>query len=267
MNSEWVCLVDQGWTRTSARGTLDTTVLERQMESNEGPWHILLVEDDVKLARLVQEYLEAQGYQVTIEGRGDRAVERVAEERPDLVILDLLLPGLDGWAVCRQVRPWFAGPILMLTALDDEIDEVVGLELGADDYLTKPVRPRVLLARVRTLLRRLERPGRTSKPESTPIDLKWLVVDPLRRSVMVDGNVVTLTTAEFDLLWLLATHAGQVLSREQISQELRGIEYDGLDRSHDLRVSRLRKKLGDTGRTPQRIKSVRGLGYLLVPGT
>lgn len=231
---------------------------------------VLLVEDDVKLAALVREFLEASGFDVGVEPRGDRAPDRILTEQPDLVILDLMLPGLDGLAICRQVRPRFDGAILMLTARGEETDEIVGLELGADDYLAKPVRPRRLLARVNTLLRRVDRLSSSSAGEdevgARRLTVGRLVVDAGNRQAAMDGEHVTLTTAEFDLLWLLASHAGEVLSRDHIYRELRGMEYDGLDRSMDLRVARLRKKLGDDGKQPQLIKSVRGAGYLLVVG-
>jgi two-component system response regulator RstA len=231
---------------------------------------ILLVEDDAKLAALVREFLEASGFEVGVEPRGDRAPARILDEQPDLVILDLMLPGLDGLAICRQVRPCFDGAILMLTARGEETDEIVGLELGADDYLAKPVRPRRLLARVNTLLRRVDRTAAPGSAEGDSagrrLTVGRLVVDAGNRQATMDGELVALTTAEFDLLWLLASHAGEVLSRDHIYRELRGMEYDGLDRSMDLRVARLRKKLGDDGKRPRLIKSVRGAGYLLVVG-
>jgi two-component system response regulator RstA len=224
---------------------------------------ILIVEDDLKLAELVREFLEGAGYLAAVETRGDRAAERILREQPDLVVLDLMLPGIDGLEVCRRVRPAFSGVILMLTARGEEIDEVVGLELGADDYVAKPVSPRLLLARVGSLLRRSrERELRASSEPPSRIELGALVVDVASRSASVEGRSLELTTAEFDLLWLLASHAGQVLTREQIYGHLRGISYDGLDRSIDLRIARLRKKLGDDGKQPQHIKSVRGVGYL-----
>lgn len=233
--------------------------------SAEAPVRILIVEDDLRLAGLVREFLRAAGYEVLVEPRGDRAPGRILDEAPDLVILDLMLPGLDGLSVCRQVRPSYSGSILMLTARGEEVDEVVGLELGADDYMVKPVRPRLLLARIKTLLRRQAQPATAEEPP-TRIVHGDLEVDSASRTAFVGGRRVRLTTAEFDLLWLLVTHAGQALDREQIYRELRGIEYDGLDRSVDLRVARLRRKLGDDAKQPRRIKSVRGVGYLLVPG-
>ncbi len=240
---------------------------------------ILLVEDDVKLAALMQDFLQAAGgYVVEVEHRGDAAVERVLREVPDLVVLDIMLPGKDGLTVCRELRPRYDGPIIMLTALGDEIDEVVGLELGADDYLAKPSSPRRLLARIKTLLRRVEPTPNTAEaagdssdtgPPAAPttrIELSGLVVDTASRRALLDREELDLTTGEFDLLWLLASHAGQVLSRDHIYQELRGIEWDGLDRSVDQRVVRLRRKLGDDARHPTRLKSVRGTGYLLAVG-
>ena len=227
---------------------------------------ILVVEDDAKLAGLVQEYLETNGYVVTLEGRGDRAPERILTERPDLVVLDLMLPGLDGLAVCREVRPSFDGAILMLTARGEEVDEVMGLEIGADDYLAKPVQPRRLLARIQSLLRRVDRgQRRPAGPEPLGrLVIGHLVVDAGNRKVTFKERDVELTTAEFDLLWLLCRNVGRVVSRERIYTELRGIPYDGLDRSMDLRIARLRRKLGDDARQPRLIKSVRGAGYLLV---
>ncbi len=224
-------------------------------------YRVLLVEDDRELASMVAEYLLPHGFDVAIEGRGDRAADRIANEAPDVVILDVNLPGIDGFSVCRAVRPHFSGPILILTARGDEIDEVVGLEVGADDYMAKPVRPRALLARLRAHLRKAL-PGDVDAPENR-VAVGSLVVDAGRRMVELAGATIDLTTAEFDLLWLLAQSAGQVLSRGDIYQHIHGIKHDGLDRSIDLRVSRLRKKLGDDSINPQRIKSVRGVGYLL----
>jgi DNA-binding response OmpR family regulator len=210
---------------------------------------------------MVVDFLTPHGFTIAIEGRGDRAVERIRVELPDVVILDVNLPGLDGFSVCRTVRSVFTGPILILTARGDEVDEVVGLEVGADDYLAKPVRPRVLLARLRAQLRKAPAPN--NEHPSNRIAIDALLVDAGRRTVELNDQEIKLTSAEFDLLWLLAENAGQVVSRSDIYQRIHGIEYDGLDRSIDLRVSRLRKKLGDDPVNPQRIKAVRSIGYLL----
>ena len=225
---------------------------------------ILLVEDDARLAGLTAEYFEQNGLTVAIESRGDRAVARFARERPRVVLLDLMLPGLDGLTICRELRETFAGPILIFTARDSDIDQVIGLEAGADDYVAKPVDPMVLLARTRALLRRAAA-GDKAAPKGGDIVLGRLRISPAAQQVTLDGNSVSLTTHEFELLLLLAKHAGSVLSRDDIFHNLRGIDYDGLDRSIDGRISKLRKKLGDSATEPARIKTVWGKGYLLVP--
>lgn len=232
------------------------------MSETTTPTRILLVEDDVKLAALVKTYLTQHGFSVYVEPRGDDALATIARVSPDVVILDIMLPGVDGLTVCRRARESFTGPILMLTAQDEDLDEVVGLEVGADDYLTKPVRPRVLLARIRAQLRRSEQQSLTTVASSThKIEIGTILIDAGQRSVILEGKVIGLTNAEFELLWLLAQHAGQPVSREVLYQELRGIAHDGLDRSIDLRISHLRTKLGDTSAVI--IKSVRGVGYQL----
>jgi two-component system OmpR family response regulator/two-component system response regulator RstA len=225
-------------------------------------YRLLLVEDDAELASMVADYLTPQDFDVAIEGRGDLAIARIASEKPDVVVLDVNLPGMDGFSICRNVRTSFPGPILILTARGEEVDEVVGLEVGADDYLAKPVRPRILLARLRAHLRKSTSvDGALGRSEV--ISLGSLRIDASRRIVELGSLTVETTTAEFDLLWLLAQHAGKVLSRREMFEHLHGFPYDGLDRSIDLRVSRLRRKLGDDPEKPQLIKSVRGVGYLL----
>lgn len=224
---------------------------------------ILLVDDDESLNRLVCQYLEGQGFTVLVKTDGTDALESIGALNPDLVILDIMLPGTDGLSVCRQVRPGYAGPILMLTALGDDIDEVAGLETGADDYLAKPVRPRVLLARIRALLRRHEPSTTTSGNHiKDDITINHVTISQASRSVTRSGKVISLTDAEFELLWLLASRAGTLLTRDEINKALRGLQHDGLDRTIDLRISRIRKKLGDDSKEPATIKSVRGKGYL-----
>ncbi|WP_182852117.1 response regulator [Metapseudomonas otitidis] len=227
-------------------------------------WRILIVEDDQRLAELTREYLEGNGLRVSIESDGGQAVARILAERPDLVILDLMLPGEDGLSICRKVRGRYDGPILMLTARTDDMDQVLGLEMGADDYVCKPVRPRVLLARIRALLRRSE--GVADSVEDTPRRLEFgsLVIDNAMREAWLSERSIELTSAEFDLLWLLAVNAGRILSREEIFNALRGIEYDGQDRSIDVRISRIRPKIGDDPMHPRLIKTVRSKGYLFV---
>lgn len=223
---------------------------------------IFLVEDDERLAALTQEYLENEGFTVSHEIRGDLAVYRVVEEQPDLLILDLMLPGLDGLEVYKKIRADFNGVVLMLTARDDDIDQVMGLELGADDYVIKPIQPRVLLARINTLLRRHQK-------NNQPDEIKKIVFNTFEicqesRQVILSGFSVDLTTNEFELLWYLASHAGEIMSREHILSAIRGIGYNGQDRWVDIRISRLRNKLSDDTEHPQRIKTVWGQGYLFV---
>lgn len=226
---------------------------------------ILLVEDDKRLAKLIKEYLVQNDFKVKVEARGDLAEKRILDEKPDLVILDLMLPGRDGFSVCQSVRSQYKGPILILTAREDDIDQVAGLEMGADDYVKKPIEPRVLLARIRALFRRPHHPISSSKhPPEEELVFGGLRINHAGRTVVLDDKPVSLTTNEFDLLWLLATHNGQVLDRDTILSFIRGIEYDGLDRSVDVRISRLRKKLGDDSAKPYRIKTVWGRGYLFV---
>lgn len=224
---------------------------------------ILIVEDDVRLAQLTCEYLQAQGFIVQLERDGDLAVQRILKEQPDLVILDLMLPGQDGFSICRAVRAGYTGPILMLTARTDDVDQVQGFDEGADDYVCKPVRPPILLARIKALLRRTDS---FEEKIATVEVLKFgrLIIDHGRRSAFLAGEQIDLTGAEFDLLWLLALNAGTPLSRETIFSQLRGIEYDGVDRSIDVRISRIRPRIGDHSEQPQVIKTIRNKGYLFV---
>jgi len=227
--------------------------------------HILVFEDDEELCELISRFLSSHGFEISLQHSGANAASLVLEQQPDLVVLDVMLPVKDGLTICREIRDDYDGPILMLTALGDEVDEVVGLESGADDYLAKPVRPRLLLARIRALLRRKDhRAENVNSSDDSTVNLGDLVISAEMRSVSLDGEDIDLTTAEFDLLWLLASNSGRVLSRDEIHEQLRGIEYDGLDRTIDLRISRLRRKIGDDPRRPVRIKSIRGRGYLMV---
>ena len=224
---------------------------------------ILLIEDDRRLADLTAEYFRQNGLSVEIEPRGDRAVAHFREARPRVVLLDLMLPGADGLSLCRELRQIFTGPILIFTARDSDIDQVIGLEAGADDYVSKPVDPMVLLARTRAHLRRVEE--RPQRDTAADIVMGELRISDASHEVWLGGKRVSLTTQEFELLYLLARCAGKVLSRKEIFRSMRGIEYDGLDRSIDGRISKLRRKLNDSATKPERIKTVWGKGYLLVP--
>ncbi len=223
-----------------------------------GP-RLLVVEDDLRLGELLVEYFRGHGFVVTHETRGDRAAGRVLEVCPDVVLLDLMLPGLDGLEVFRRIRPTFPGRVIMLTARRTDVDQIVGLEMGADDYVTKPVDPRLLLARVNAVLRR-------AAASATGVDylqLGGLVIDRAIRTASVGNAALPLTGAEFDLLWHLATRVGQPVSRDELYAGLRGIAYDGVDRGVDIHVARIRRKLRDAGADPDLIKSVRGTGYQL----
>ena len=219
---------------------------------------ILLVEDDVALASLVSRYLTSHGFQVFLLHQGATVPRVVQRERPDAVILDVMLPDVDGLTVLKKLREFWRGPVLMLTALGEDSDMVAGLEIGADDYIVKPVTPRVLLARVRALLRRS-----SNDLEADMVDLGALRLDAQGRTAFLNGLPLDLTTAEFDLLLLLARRAGRVQDRARLVEEVRGIDYNSFDRSVDVLVSRLRKKLGGHG---DLIKTVQGVGYCLNPG-
>jgi DNA-binding response OmpR family regulator len=223
---------------------------------------IILVEDDLRLSELVSRYLENNGFRVATTAGGDRVVEQVQRDAPDLVILDLGLPGQDGFSICRQLRPLYTNPILILTARDNDIDHVLGLELGADDYVIKPVEPRVLMARINALLRRSKAQPRV---EHTTLRFGQLLIHPAARSVSLNGDPIALSSNEFDLLLHLAAHAGVIQSRATLFQRLYGREYDGVDRMLDVRISHLRRKLGEDADSSERIKTIWGQGYLFVP--
>ena len=222
---------------------------------------LLLVEDDLKLAGLISRYLQPHGYQVHCVHDGGQACSAVQSLQPDVVVLDLMLPGRDGLQVCRDMRAFCNVPVLMLTARDNALDHVLGLESGADDYVIKPVEPPVLLARLRALLRR---PAQ-ARADDQRLRFDTLDIDRRSRSVQLGGQRLELTTGEFEMLWTLASRSGEVLSRDDLLNSVRGIDFNGLDRSVDMCVSKLRRKLQDDPRDPARIKTVRGQGYLFLP--
>ncbi|KWK24647.1 two-component system response regulator [Burkholderia stagnalis] len=236
---------------------------------NENPLahRVLLIEDDDRLARLVREYLDGYEFTVRIVPRGDLAVAAVREYQPALVILDLMLPNLDGTEVCRRIRAFTNVPVLILTARADVYDQVAGLETGADDYVTKPIEPRVLVARARALLRRVEPAVAEPAADARPPALVFgdLTISPPNRTVTWRGDLVDLKTAEFNLLLILARAAGTVLSRDDILKQLRGIEFDGIDRSVDSSISKLRQRFEDASSEPRRIKTIWSRGYLFSP--
>ncbi len=225
--------------------------------------NIILVEDDCDLAELTAGYLSSYGYEMTVVNDGLEAVETIVTQQPDLVILDLMLPSLDGLEVCKRIRPDFSNPVLMFTARNDEIDEILGLEMGADDYISKPVEPRLLAARVKALLRRSSTSATDVTGETDHIEVNGLLVNDSSRTVSLNNKHISLSTPEYDLLWLLISNAGNILSRKYIFENLRGVDYDGFNRAIDINISRLRAKLDDSSTTPVIIKTIRNKGYLL----
>jgi DNA-binding response OmpR family regulator len=219
---------------------------------------ILVVDDERHIVDLVRLYLEKEGFAVLAAGDGDEALALHARHDPDLVILDLMLPGKDGFEVCRELRRRGDTPVLMLTARDDDIDAIVGLELGADDYVTKPFNPRALMARVKAILRRTEVTSRGGRP----IEVGTLRIDPRRRDATVAGRRIDLRSREFDLLVALARDPGVVLTRDALLEDVWGTDFPGETRTVDVHVSEVRKKLRPDGPL---IETVRGLGYRLVP--
>ncbi len=217
---------------------------------------ILLVDDDVELCTLLQELLVRDGYTVEAAHTGRDGLERARSVNPDLVVLDVMLPGIDGFEVLRQLRKTSQTPVLMLTARGDDVDRIIGLELGADDYLAKPFNPRELTARIRAILRRVEM--RNSPAARPALEINGVMLDPGTREVTVDGQRVEITTFEFDILEMLMRAAGRVLSRDDLMENIYNRKATPFDRSVDMHISHLRKKLEASG---TRIKTVRGVGY------
>lgn len=219
---------------------------------------LLLIEDDRALAAMVAEYLGRAGYRVEQAGTANEGLARARREAFDAVVLDVMLPDGDGFDVCRDIRTQSAVPILMLTARGDAADRIVGLELGADDYLPKPFEPRELLARLRAILRR----GRATKSPREVLRFGRLEIDRDARVVSIDGEERTLTSHQFELLWVLASQAGRVLSRDALMDRLRGHGVEAFDRSLDVHISRIRAAIEDDPKNPRRILTVRGAGYV-----
>ncbi len=224
--------------------------------------HILVVEDDKSISEWICDYLTTHGFEVSVADRGDMAVQLIAEDKPDLVLLDILLPGKNGFEVCKEVRAFYDAPILMITACNQEADEVKGLELGADDYITKPLRLRALLARIQILLKK----DNVNAEPLQVLEFGTARLDARSQTITINNKELPTSSNEFDLLWLLASRIGSVVSRDSLIQQLRGFGYDGLDRTVDNRVSRLRKKINNEPDCPFHIKTIWGKGYLFVDG-
>jgi DNA-binding response OmpR family regulator len=222
---------------------------------------VLIIDDDERLGELLHEYLGRFGFDVRAAAHPDAGLRLLKSEAPDIVILDVMLPDMDGFAVCRRIRETSRVPIVMLTARGDVMDRIVGLELGADDYLPKPFEPRELVARIQAVLRR----GKPGEEEELlrvgSLELNWTA-----RSARLDGRELILTTAEFDLLGLLVRNRGRVLTRDRILDETKGLDWESYDRSIDVLVSRLRQKLGDDAKRPAFIRTIRGTGYSYIGG-
>ncbi|MHB1006031.1 MAG: response regulator [Chloroflexota bacterium] len=221
---------------------------------------ILVVDDETNLVALVKGYLEREGFAVSTAGDGPSALRLAREVQPDLVVLDVMLPELDGIEVCRQLRQWSDAYVIMLTARSEEVDKIVGLSVGADDYLTKPFSPRELVARVRAMLRR---PRGAAGREEVPATLRFvgLTIDPAQREVTKDGTPVALTPIEFNLITTLASQPGRVFTKAQLLERVWGDDYFGDDHVVEVHVGSLRKKLEDNPAQPKWVQTVRGVGY------
>jgi len=227
------------------------------------PARLLIVEDDVRLCRLVKEYLEGMGYAVSMAHSGPAGLSAALAEPFHAIILDVMLPGMDGFEVLRQLRIHSSVPVLMLTGRGEEPDRIVGLEMGADDYLPKTFSTRELLARLRAVIRRsLITHAQVADRKTAPVIVGALVIHPASHSAALDGQAMTLTRQEFDLLLSLARAAGRVKTRESLLLEVAERDFEAFDRSIDVHISSLRKKLGDDAKSPRWIETIRGVGYL-----
>jgi len=225
------------------------------------------------VGELIAAYLKRHDIEVIVESRGDRAEATIEAAMPDLVMLDIMLPGKDGMTLCRDLRAsqTWSGPIVLLTSLDSDMNHILSLEMGANDYILKTTPPAVLLARLRLHLRQAATHSGDEAVIAPAVSAQktlrfgTLTVDAVNRQVTLGGEIIALSTADFDLLWELATHAGSILNRDALLKTLRGVSYDGMDRSIDVAISRLRKKLLDSATEPYRIKTIRNKGYLFAP--
>ena len=225
---------------------------------------LLLIEDDARLSQLISAFLQQHGFEVKALPDGKQLTKIMEVFQPEVVILDIMLPGEDGLTLCKRLRRTYDGVLLFLTAQSSDFDHVLGLELGADDYVIKPVEPRVLLARIQALLRRSKQHIGTENQQAS-MRFGQLYLNKQSRQVTLKDELITLTSHEFDMLWLLASHPSELVERETIYADLIGREYDGLDRSADVRISRIRKKLHDNPQNPFKIKTIWGKGFFFVP--
>jgi two-component system OmpR family response regulator/two-component system response regulator RstA len=225
--------------------------------------HVLLVEDDERLSNLICQYLTEHDFIVQRLASGENLLQHIQSSPPDILLLDVMLPGENGFTLCNKIRPFYPGPLLFMTAKNDDFDQIFGLEIGADDYIIKPVEPRVLLARINALLRRHKEPVSSGNSQQR-LQYGQLIIDSSTRSARLKGEDVQLTSHEFDMLWKLAESPSTLVDRTTLYKEVIGREYDGLDRSADVRISRLRKKLQDNTQHPYKIKTIWGKGFFFV---
>lgn len=234
------------------------------MDNQDDFTHVLVVDDDHEITELLETYLTRNQFRVSTAHNGQQMMARLDKQHIDLIVLDIMMPGEDGFTLCKKVRASSSIPIIMLTAGNDETDRIIGLELGADDYMSKPFNPRELLARIKAVLRRLEDRSNREPAHHPKVRFgQWTLDTQHRQLVHERGDVFPLNGADFDLLQLFLTNPGEILSREDLFQRLKGRELSPYDRSIDVQISRLRFKLDDNGKSPQLIKTVRGQGYLL----
>lgn len=225
---------------------------------------LLLADDDIELCQLLNEYLGNEGFDISLAHDGSTAAKQILAQDFDLMVLDVMLPNLNGFEVLKEVRKESQVPILMLTARGDEIDRIVGLELGADDYIAKPCNPRELTARIRSILRRTENIYTAKNQKLESIHIADVYINPASREVLQDNQSVKLTATEFDILYLLMSNAGRLVDRDQLSEQCLGRKLEPYDRSIDMHISNLRRKLGSDEKGDDRIKTVRGVGYQYV---
>ena len=221
---------------------------------------ILMIDDDIQLTQLVKEFLDSQKYEVIIKNTPEEGLDYLKKSKANIIILDIMLPSMDGFQVLRKIRETLSTPVIMLTARGEVTDRIVGLELGADDYLPKPFEPRELIARIQSILRR----SHSDAAIIDHVEFKGLSIDKIRQEALLDGEAISLSTTEYEALLLFIEHAGETLDREFLVENLRGISWQSYDRSVDVLVSRLRGKLAETPNNTRFIKTIHGVGYKFI---